>query len=601
MFQSLPHLLQNSIRQYSDKAALLYKRDGELRSYTYREFGEAIHIVADGLADIGVQTGDKIAILSNNRPEWTIVDFACYTLKAVVVPIYQTLPPNQIAYILKDSETRAIFVEDQTQFDKIVEIESELPDLQFIFSFNPIETPHEKLTEYSQIVEKGKNHRQANPDFFKTSMDSIKTDDVCSIVYTSGTTGEPKGVMLHHRGFITEIISSETTLNVYSTDIFLSFLPLSHLYERVAGHYTAMYRGATIFYSQSINTVIDDLAEARPTMVVSVPRLFEKIARKVMDEVESSPAYKQKIFNWAVNTGRKYRDQKIEGKISHWMKDRYRIANFLVFKKIKQKLGGRMRCPIAGGAPLSIQTLKFFEALDMPIIEGYGMTETHLILTLTPFGKTRYGSCGRVINEVQMKIANDGEILVKGQTLMAGYYKKPEMTRDVIDSEGWLHTGDIGHLDEDNFLYITDRKKNILVTSGGKNVASAPIENVLKTSRFIEDVCLIGDRRKFVSAIIIPNFETLRKWATEHRIHVDSDKELVEHPSVYNLIWMEIETLQRDFARYEKVKKFLLIPEPLSIDKGEMTPSLKIKRSILEDKYKEQIDQLYNEESVVKS
>lgn len=260
-----------------------------------------------------------------------------------------------------------------------------------------------------------------------------------------------------------------------------------------------------------------------------------------------------------------------------------------------------MRCPIAGGAPLSIQTLKFFEALDMPIIEGYGMTETHLILTLTPFGKTRYGSCGRVINEVQMKIANDGEILVKGPTLMAGYYKKPEMTRDVIDSEGWLHTGDIGHLDEDNFLYITDRKKNILVTSGGKNVASAPIENVLKTSRFIEDVCLIGDRRKFVSAIIIPNFETLRKWATEHRIHVDSDKELVEHPSVYNLIWMEIETLQRDFARYEKVKKFLLIPEPLSIDKGEMTPSLKIKRSILEDKYKEQIDLLYADESIVKS
>jgi len=422
---------------------------------------------------------------------------------------------------------------------------------------------------------------------------SIKTEEICTLVYTSGTTGDPKGVMLHHKGFIKDIVNAEKVLNLFPDDVFLSFLPLSHLYERLAGHWCPIYRGATIHYARSIDTVVEDITVAKPTIMVSVPRLYEKVAAAVKEQIEHSSNFKRNLFFWALGTGLEYNKSIVEGNAGNWLKRRYQLADKVVFSKIKKKLGGNFRIPIAGGAPLSVDTLKFFEAIGLKIIEGYGMTETHLIITLTPFGKTKYGSCGKPIEGVEVKIAKDGEVLVKGDTVMEGYYNKPDLTGEVIDKDGWLHTGDIGHLDEDNYLFLTDRKKNIIVTSGGKNVAPAPIEHLLKTSKYVEDVCLVGNHRKFISALVIPNFEMLKSYLKEAGQEISEPEEIVKNKDVIELINAEFSALQKSLASYETAKKFILLAEPLSIEKGEITPSLKIKRNVVEKHYKDQIDQLY--------
>ncbi|MBN2009521.1 long-chain fatty acid--CoA ligase [candidate division KSB1 bacterium] len=594
MFQSVVHMLQETVGRYGEKDALRFRRDDQIIAYSYNEFNTMIKKLTGALAQVGLEPNDKIALLSNNCPEWTITDFAIFSMQGVTVPIYQTLPPNQIAYILKDSNTRAIFVENAEQYDKIVQIENQLPNLEFVFSFKKIRD-NDAVDTFDDLLKIGNEFNIANPDFYQASVDGIDPMAVCSLVYTSGTTGEPKGVMLHQHGFVTDIVNAEAALKLLPTDVFLSFLPLSHLYERLAGHWCPMYRGGTIHYARSIETVVDDIAEAKPTVMVSVPRLYEKISTAVLDKVEQGSAIKKSLFNWALRTGYRYHQKRYVGKPGAWLTRQYNLADKLVFKRIKQKLGGNFRYPIAGGAPLSVETLKFFEAMGLPIIEGYGMTETHLIITLTPAGKTKYGSCGKPIRGVDVRIAQDGEVLVKGETLMKGYFNKPDLTAETIDNDGWLHTGDIGYLDNDRFLFLTDRKKNIFVTSGGKNVAAAPLENKLKTSRYIDDICLIGHSRKFISALIIPNYDMLKKYAELESISYATDKELTEHPSIYRLIENEVETAQTDFARFEKIKKFFILPEPLSLDKGEITPSLKIKREVVELRYKPQIDAMYAE------
>lgn len=595
MYQSMVHVLLNSIQKYPDKNALLYKKNGIYTGITYEEMGEQIEFISRGIVSVGLNPGDRIAILSYNRPEWPIADFAIFSMRGLVVPIYHTLPSSQIAYILKDAGVRAIFVEDNLQYQKVGEFKEQCENLDFIFSFSVVEDSGRKIIPWTELLDMGRRHNKDNPDFYQQSISAIEPKEICTLVYTSGTTGYPKGVMLHHKGFITDVVNSEAVFGLYPEDIFLSFLPLSHLYERLGGHWCPLYRGCTIAYADDINSVIDDIQLVRPTVMVSVPRLYEKISSKVIEQVEASPTLRKKIFYWALKTGRRFHELKFTNKKSLFNTLKYHLAERLVFSKIKQKLGGRFRFPISGGAPLSSETLKFFEAMGLQIVEGYGMTETHLIITLTPPGSTKYGSCGKPIPEVDVKIAEDGEILVHGETIMAGYYGNPELTREMIDEEGWLHTGDIGHLDEENYLYITDRKKNILVTAGGKNVAPAPIEHALKRSKYIEDVCLIGDQRKFISAIIIPNFENLKIWAARQNLIYSTDSELIGNNEIVQLMMEEIENLQSDFARYEKVKKFILLPQPLTIENGEITPSLKIKRNIVEEHYKEQIDSLYLE------
>jgi long-chain acyl-CoA synthetase len=593
MFRSVAHMMFNSIEQHASRNALLIKRSGILQTYTYQQLGESIRSLTHGFLEQGLQAGDRVAILSNNMPEWTITDFAVFCMRGVVVPLYQTLPPAQIAYILKDAGARCVCVQNRQQYGKIMQVKADLPQLEYIFTFENWPEKPDFIRTFDHLLESGRRHRVENPNHLQQSLDAIRGEDLCSLVYTSGTTGEPKGVMLNHKGFVTDIINAESVLNLYADDVFLSFLPLSHLYERLAGHWCPLYRGAAIYYAESIETVIRDIAEARPTVMVSVPRLYEKVAAAVYEQVEKSSALKRNLFYWALNTGLRYHQKRIEGKVSGLLEKKYQLADKIVFTKIKTKLGGRFRCPIAGGAPLSVDTLKFFEAIGLRIVEGYGMTETHLIITLTPPGKTKYGSCGKPIPGVEVKISGDGEVQVKGDILMQGYYKRPELTREVIDEDGWLHTGDVGYLDEDRYLFLTDRKKNIIVTSGGKNVAPAPIEHMLKTSRYIDEVCLVGNRQRFIGALIIPNFELLKKWATEQGIDVTNLEKLLAHDKVNQLLWQEIEERQKSFARYEAVKKFVLLAEPFQIEKEELTPSLKIKRNVVEKKYADVIAKMY--------
>ncbi|MFZ0391730.1 MAG: long-chain fatty acid--CoA ligase [Calditrichia bacterium] len=593
MFQSMVHIFLNSIEKNPEKDLFRYRDQETYRGISYREAGEIVEDLTCGMAAAGLKAGDKIAILSYNRPEWPLCDFAIFALRGITVPIYHTLPAGQIAHILKDSGARAIFVEDQVQWEKVREIYQELNDLEMVFSFSTLNENEIKYTEYRQLLSEGKAFPTKQSHFFLRNVNEIDPQETCSLVYTSGTTGTPKGVMLNQRGFVINVVNSESVFGINADDVFLSFLPLSHLYERLGGHWCPIYKGATIAYARNISTVVEDIQAVRPTVMVSVPRLYEKISSGVIDQVESGSGLRRKVFYAALKAGRQYHEKKFAGKADKISEMKYRWADRLVFSKIKEKLGGRFRFPISGGAPLSVETLKFFEAIGLQIVEGYGMTETHLIITLTPPGNTKYGSCGKPIPEVEVKIAEDGEILVSGNTLMQGYYNQPELTREIIDEEGRLHTGDIGYLDEDNYLFITDRKKNILVTAGGKNVAPAPIEHAIRLSKYVEDVCLIGNKRRFISALIIPNYEMLKQWAKEEGMDTADTAGLLKQERVRKLYEAEIEQLQADFAQYEKVKKFILLPQPLTVENGELTPSLKIRRPVVEAHFKEEIEALY--------
>ncbi len=591
MFKSVLHILFNSIKQFPNKELFIFYRDHQWQTLSYQQVGEQVRLLTHGLMARGLQAGDRVAILSDNVPEWPITDFAVFGLRGVVVPIYPTLTAEQVAYILNDAGVKAIFVQNALQYDKIAAVRHKIPNLEQVFSYEAISG----VVTFNKLLEEGQAHAAAFSDAFQQSMEAIDPEALCSLVYTSGTTGDPKGVMLCHRGFVFDIVQSEARLGLRSDDVFLSFLPLSHLYERLAGHWCPIYKGATIYYARGIDTVVEDIAVARPTIMVSVPRLYEKIANALQEKAEQSSALARNIFYWSIGTGLQYHEKRRQGKVNKWLERRYKLAEKLVFNKVKQKLGGRFRHPIAGGAPLSVETLKIFEAIGLPIIEGYGMTETHLIITLTPPGQVRYGSCGKPIEGIQVKIADDGEVLIKGPILMKGYYNKPAETKEAIDEQGWLHTGDIGYLDDENYLFLTDRKKNIIVTSGGKNVAPAPIEHKLKTSKFIEEVCLVGNKRKFISALIVPSMEILKEWAKAQKIDFSSTEALLKDERVLKLFADEIERLQEGFARFEKVKKFALLPEPFSQERNELTPSLKIKRNVVEQNYKELIDSFYQD------
>jgi len=597
MFKSVPHILFATIQKTPEKKALVYKRHGKIKHFDYEEFGNQIRYLTSSFKDLGIIPGEKIAIISNNRPEWTITDFSIMCHKNIVVPIHQNITAEQMLYVIKNSESRVLFIENEEHYEKIKQIESHLSKIKAIVSFEKIDD--ENIIHYDELLEKGRQYYHANPKYFSETYNNIDPKEICTIVYTSGTTGEPKGVMLYHEAFVKEIISSEDRLGLDEDETFLSFLPLSHLYERVAGHWTPMYKTNTIFYSESINTVIDDIQVAQPTVIVSVPRLYEKITEKILSKVDHGSFVSRKMFYWALKVGKEYNARKYEGTLNKSITKKYNMADKIVFSKIKKKLGGRLKFPIAGGAPLSVKTLKFFEALGLNIIEGYGMTETHLIIALTPAEKIRYGSCGKPIDILKVKIAEDGEVLVKGPTAMAGYYKKPKETAELIDADGWLHTGDIGYLDEDNFLYLTDRKKNIIVTAGGKNIAAAPIESLLKKSRYVDEACMIGDSQKFISALIVPNFEKLSKWASQNKIEFSNNEELVENQKVKDFMWAEIETQQEKLATFEKIKKIALIPNEFTLENDELTPSLKLRKKQINENYKDVIEKIYESDAVV--
>ena len=598
-FSNLSEMFYSACEKNASQTGVMYKKDGIYHSIKYSEIKQRVSHLAAGFAALGVTKGDKVILLSENRYEWIFCDYAILCNGAISVPVYPTLPPDQSAYIINDCDAKIVIVSTAEQRAKVESIQSHLNQVQHFIIMDDENTQDTDFTALAKVAKAGEQFLTAHPGFIENSVSKLALDDLATIIYTSGTTGEPKGVMLSHGNILSNIEAGQRAIPLGENEIALSFLPLSHSFERTAGQFTGTYCGGTIAYAESIETVAENLLEIRPTVMASVPRLFEKIYTRIIDSVEEGPQVKRKLFYWAVKTGRqKTICRQKKRSPSLWLRLKFSIADKLVFSKIKAKLGGRMKFCVSGGAPLAKEIGEFFTAIGLLILEGYGLTETSPIISVNRLDNFKFGTVGLPLDNIEVKIAEDGEILTRGPHVMQGYYNKEANTRAIIDDSGWLHTGDIGHFDQDGFLAITDRKKNLIVTAGGKNIAPQKMENLLIMSRFVEQALVIGDRRKFCSAIIVPNFEALEKYAKENEIFVQSRRELCVNPDILRLMQQEVDAVNQRCASFETIKKFLLINQPFSIESDELTPSMKVRRKIVEENYREAIDALYEESPV---
>ena len=593
MVETLNQLFLNTIKSYPKDDLLLSKKEGKYVPISTEEFADRVKCFSLGLRDLGLEAGDKLIILSENRPEWVISDVANLCLGGITVPIYTSLIPEQIKYIIDDSDAKIVVVSDQGQWQKIEAIKSELTKVTSYISYLS-EAPEGVLT-FDQVLERGRKMDKQNPGLFEKMALEVKPDAIASIIYTSGTTGPPKGVMLTHNNIFSNVKTCSSILPFKDTDTVLSFLPLSHILERMA-MFAYLHNGMSIGFAESIDTLGENLLEVRPYIMVNVPRVLEKIYAKVIDNVQAGSSLKRKIFFWAMKVGRKYGRKKILNQpIPKLLQFKRNLANKLVFSKVYAKTGGRVRFFLCGGAPLSKDIGEFFYAIGLTVIEGYGLTETSPVITANTFENLKFGTVGKPIPGVDVRIDEDGEILTKGPHVMNGYYKKEAASREAFEG-GWFHTGDIGHFDEEGFLVITDRKKDIIVTSGGKNVAPQPIEGILNLNPYISNALVIGDSRKFISALVVPNFEKLEEYAKQNNISFEDHCDLVKNEEIVRFIQEQVDRSAPNLASYEKVKKIALLDKEFEIEKGEITPTLKVKRNIVEEKYRGVIDAMYRED-----
>ncbi len=579
-------------RSASRPVAMRIKRGGTWTDLSFADLLAQVQALSIGLHELGVNAGDRLAILSENRPEWAITDFACLACRCADVPVYPTLPAHQIEYILRDSGAVAVCCSSAAQLGKILDIRGNLPNLKHIIVFDAEAATGGALT-FDSIVAKGRAALAKYPTWRADAL-AVKPDDLATLIYTSGTTGDPKGVMLTHGNITSDVVAGLQVLDLRQSDECLSFLPLSHIFERMAGHYCMTQMGAIINYATSIESVPIEMGELRPTVVCSVPRLYEKIYARVLENAMAGSPTKQKIFLWAKRTGEAWAELAIEGKpIPAVLGLQYRVAHALVFSKLVARVGGRLRFFVSGGAPLAADIARFFYAAGLPIMEGYGLTETSPVITVNGFGRARFGTVGKVVPGVEVKIAADGEILTRGPNVMKGYYNKPEATAEVLSADGWFSTGDIGKLDAEGYLWITDRKKDIIVTAGGKNIAPQPIENLVKTNPMVLSAVMIGDKRKYPIMLVVPNMDVLRKWAESEGMTGRTDAALLSDIVVHNKLTGEIKKTLRDLAQYEMPKKFLILDRDFSIEAGELTPTLKVKRRVVEKVHQARIEELF--------
>jgi len=596
-FATIPEMFVGITDRFarSTRPALMVKADGSYVGVSYRELRANVERFAFGLASLGIRREDRVAIIAENRPEWVVADMAIVALGAIDVPLYPTMTAKQVEYIFNDAAVKAAIVSNQFQLNKVMKILENVPTLEKVILMTekgPI--AEAKTLGFSEVYRAGDQFRTENPDHLKASLATVKPEDVLTIIYTSGTTGNPKGVVLTHKNLVSNIIASAQVITFGESDVMLSFLPLCHSFERMAGYYTAFACGATIAYAESVDTVRDNMLEVRPTIVTTVPRLFERIHSRVLKQVESGPALRQKIFHWGVAVGKEYAKARREHRFSLWLWVKHAVANRLVASKLKARTGGRMRFFVSGGAALAREFGEFFEAVGLTIIEGYGLTESAPVISANRLGHHKWGSVGPAIPGVEVKIAADGEILARGPNIMKGYWNNQAATDEAIDGDGWLHTGDIGMIDAEGFLFITDRKKHLFVSSGGKNIAPQPIENMFLSNKFIEQFMLIGDRRMYLTALIVPDFDALKEFADTHQIPYQDNADLAAHPQINDLLEREINHIQKDLANYERVRKFTLLEKQFSIEEGELTPSQKIRRKVIEQKYQQIIDGMYD-------
>jgi long-chain acyl-CoA synthetase len=568
------------------------KRQGRWWDLSYADLADRVRDLSVGLLELGVAPGDKVAILSENRPEWLITDYACLAARCPNVPIYPTLPSKQTEYILRDAAVVAILVSTPAQVEKLLAIRERLPALRHIIAFDAAGA-RAGVLKLDEVIERGRAARERYPEW-KAQALAATPGDLATLIYTSGTTGDPKGVMLTHGNIASNVTTALTLFDFSDRDECLSFLPLSHIFERMFGHYAMFKSGAIINYAEAFDTVPGDMQACRPTIMASVPRLYEKIYDRVLESVRNSSAPRRRLFAWARRVGEACVDRRLAGqRVPPGLSLQRAIADRLVFAKLRARTGGRIRLLISGGAPLSPDIARFFHAAGLPIVEGYGLTETSPVIAVNTPTHLKIGTVGRAMPGVEIRIADDGEIITRGPNVMRGYFNKPEATAEAIDPEGWFHTGDIGMIDAEGYLRITDRKKDLIVTAGGKNIAPQPIENLVRTSKFISNAVMLGDRRPFPVMLLVPEQEAVRAWAARHVVGDSGMERLVTLPEVKNKLEREVRKALRDLAQFEMPKKFLLLPRDFSVDAGELTPTLKVRRRVVEERHRAAIEALY--------
>ena len=598
-YETIAQMFLGVGEQFHKEPRAIYQRkvNGAYQSISYSQLREGVECLYFGLLHLGLEAGDRVGIVSENRVEWVMADFAVVAAGAVDVPVFPTLTDRQIEYTYNNCTASIILVSNRHQLSKLLKIRSELVALEHIIVMNDdCEGDGQSLWRFSDVLELGKKEvsEQERSKLFAEACRKVRPDDLCTIIYTSGTTGHPKGVMLTHKNLCSNINAVNDIVHVGPNDIFLSYLPMCHSYERIGGFYIAFAYGATTAFAESLDTVRTNLKEIRPTIMTSVPRLFERIRDGVIANVEKESPLKQQIFQQALTVGKRYVQQREQGRLSISTRLLYSIADKVVFSKIRELTGGRLRFFVSGGGALSAEVKEFFNLLGLAILEGYGLTESSPVLSVTRLDDDEIGTVGKAINDVELRIADDGEILARGPNIMRGYWKDEAATAEAIDAEGWLHTGDIGIFTDKNNLKITDRKKNIFVSSGGKNIVPLPIENALLASRYVDQILLIGEKREYCTALIVPNQELilglLRASNKQDRIN---DIRSINDPEIVSIIMADLQQHQRDLAKYERVRKITLLPEVFSVENGLMTPTLKIKRKEVEKRYAAVIDAMY--------
>lgn len=573
-------------------------RGDQVVEISSKELLERVRDLSLGLRALGVAPGDRVALVAESRPEWLLSDFAILTAGAVTVPIYPTLSAAQARYILQDSGARAAIVSTRLQLDKVQEVRHLLPALEAVVVMDAgAPAGATSVLALDELERRG--HARMTGEWgaakeFRDAARAVRPEDLATIIYTSGTTGEPKGVMLTHANLVANVRGASPSLDLSQDDVALSFLPLSHAFERMVA-YIYLFSGVSLVFAESFDTVARDLARVRPTVLTGVPRVFEKLSARIIETGQAAPGVKATIFDWAVRAGVARSSAMLRGRTPGPITQlQARLAERLVFAKIREKLGGRLRFSASGSAPLGGNIMEFFYAIGLPIIEGYGLTETAPILTFNPLDAPRVGTVGKALPGVELRIAPDGEILARGPNIMQGYFNKPEATAEAL-RDGWFHTGDIGQLDADGYLTITDRKKDLLVTSGGKKIAPQPIEAVLKRSPLVSEAVILGDRRKYAAALIVPEFAALERRLEDLGRPPASREELIARPDVVALYQEIVDALNRELSQFERIKRIALLPAEFTVESGELTPTLKVKRKVVEQKWAEQIEELYRE------
>ena len=590
---TLVDLFERIARQHKRPDTLNFKRDGKWLSISSDELLKLAKRIAAGLYGIGVRHGDRVALLSDSRVEWTLTDAGCIFAGAIDVPIYPTLTPAQVRYIINDSGASVLFLADAAKFNELKEVLKDCTTIRQVVIFESQGVDQNVALTLEQLEAKGEQLQSEQADLVDRLSSQTTPDDLATIIYTSGTTGEPKGVMLTHSNLVTNLIDSSGHLTFDDEDAALSVLPLSHVYERQA-MYMYLCKGIKVYYAESLQAIAANLREVRPTILVGVPRIFEKVYLRVRERAAESGKLSVAILEWAVQVGREYAELLVAHKpIPAFLKLKHALATKLVFSKWQQAFGGRMRLLLSGGAALPEDLAYIYIGAGLPILQGYGLTETSPVITSVSLDDNRIGSVGRAIPNVEIRIAEDGEIETRGPHVMSGYYNRPEETRAVFTDDGWFKTGDIGTIDKEGFLRITDRKKELFKTSGGKYIAPQPIEQAIQGSRFVSQVVLVGNERKFPAALIVPAWEQVESYVRLKGIETLDHAALCSHPRIIDLFERQIEKFTPELARYEKVKKIALLENEFTIEGGELTPTLKVKRRVIDEKYKSVIDKLY--------